>query len=91
MKIRNRAWVAGLLGTMIAGVASAEVIYIDFYDNGTVNSSLEAYNVLHSSVGNGAGHPVASANAGLSMTGFGRNRSGPHLGNRSWMELWCCG
>jgi hypothetical protein len=65
--MKKTAWIAALVAGMV-GAASAEVIYLDFYDNGTVNSAPEIYNVLHSSVGNGVNHPVASASAGLSMS-----------------------
>lgn len=63
-----RAWVAGLVGVLMAGVASAEVIYVDFYDDGTTNSSLETYNVLHTNyTGGNITHPVATGGGGLSM------------------------
>ncbi|VGO15661.1 hypothetical protein PDESU_04246 [Pontiella desulfatans] len=69
-KILTRAWVAGLLGAVMAGTANAEVIYLDFYDDGTTNTSPETYNVLNSTAGSGQTHPVATAGTGLSMTGL---------------------
>ena len=64
--MKKTAWVAALAAAMV-GAVGAEVVYVDFYDNGTINSSPEAYNVFHSAAANGPNHPLASTNAGLSM------------------------
>jgi hypothetical protein len=59
-----------LMGLGLICAANAEVIYLDFYDDGTINTSPETYNVLNSTAGSGQTHPVATAGAGLSMTGL---------------------
>ncbi|WP_372846233.1 cadherin-like domain-containing protein [Pontiella sp.] len=67
--MNKTAWLAALAAGLV-GAANAEVIYVDFYDNGTVNSAPESYNVLHTGEANGPNHPLASTSAGLSMTGL---------------------
>lgn len=81
--MRKTTWIAALAAGIV-GISNAETIYIDFYDNGTVNSATETYNVLHSGAGQGGSHPLASASSGLSImnmvdTGNGATPVDAHL------------